>query len=245
MAEMVLATLNGQFDIILPMHRAQRPEWYTPEGWEKKRLATMYEYISARDDHMVFYVGAEEGEMPALCSLWGADVVLFEPNAKVWPNIRAIWDANGLIPPAGYFVGFASNSTEEDPPNLDFEVGDRDGWPVCAYGPVIGDHGFRELYQESSAVPQIKIDDYVKRTGLVPTIITFDCEGSDWQVMRGAENTVREHKPLIIGSVHPEFMFHQYGEYAAEFRRWIKDFGYRETILDYQHELHVLYTPEV
>lgn len=242
-SKMVKATLNGKFDIILPKHRADRPEWYTEVGWEKARLEAMHEHVKTGD--IVYYVGAEEGEMSALCSIWGADVVLFEPNPKVWPNIRAIWEANKLKIPLGNYVGFASNTTEETPehldPNIDGVV--KDGWPLCAYGEVIGDHGFRELYQESDAVPQVKIDDYVARTGIIPTVITFDCEGSDWQVVRGAEQTLRDHKPAIFASIHPEFMFHQLGEYSRDFRNWIIDLGYRETLLDWQHEGHFLYEP--
>ena len=32
---MVKAKLNGEFEILLPKHRADRPEWYTKRGWEK------------------------------------------------------------------------------------------------------------------------------------------------------------------------------------------------------------------
>jgi hypothetical protein len=78
---------------------------------------------------------------------------------------------------------------------------------------------------------------------LPPTIITFDCEGSDWQVMRGAEQAVREHMPAIFASIHPEYMFHQFGEYSRDFRNWLIAFGYDETILNYEHELHTMYLP--
>jgi hypothetical protein len=42
---------------------------------------------------VVYYVGAEEGEMPALCQMWGAEVVLFEPNPKVWSHFPLLWTA--------------------------------------------------------------------------------------------------------------------------------------------------------
>lgn len=246
MAKMVNATLNGLWKLKLPEHRAKRPEWYTEEGWEKKRLEQLHQEIKRQKalgiKPIVYYVGAEEGEMPALCQLWGAEVVLFEPNPLVWSNIRSIWEANNLTKPLGIYVGFASNSTEEQPEHLDAKaVGQSNDWPSCAFDEVIGNHGFKELYQESDAFPQVKIDDYVARTGHVPTIITFDCEGSDWQVMRGAESTITEQKPTIFASVHPEFMFHQFGEYSRDFRNWIIDHGYTEEILDYQHELHTKY----
>ncbi len=42
MAEMIKCKINGKFDIILPKHRADRPEWYTDNGWKKKRLEHMH-----------------------------------------------------------------------------------------------------------------------------------------------------------------------------------------------------------
>jgi FkbM family methyltransferase len=198
-AEMVKARINGAYDITLPRHRADRPEWYTDTGWEKARLAALRMKIirqrSVATEPVVYYVGAEEGEMPALCQMWGAKVVMFEPNQKVWPNIRAIWEANKLELPAGIFVGFASASTELHPPH-DYDIEGRDitesGWPLCSDMPVIGDHGFKELYQESDGIPQIKIDDFVAHSGIVPTVMSIDVEGSEWEVLRGAERTLDE-----------------------------------------------------
>ena len=45
MTEMVKAVINGEFEIMLPKHRADRPEWYTEKGWEKPRLKSMHEKI--------------------------------------------------------------------------------------------------------------------------------------------------------------------------------------------------------
>jgi hypothetical protein len=38
-------------------------------------------------------------------------------------------------------------------------------------------------------------------------------------------------------------MFHQWGEYSRDFRDWIINLGYDESLLDWQHELHTLYLP--
>lgn len=247
MAEMVKAKLNGQYDIILPKHRADRPEWYTAEGWERMRLLNLHRQINAQLARgvkpVVYYVGAEEGEMPALCQMWGAQVVMFEPNPLVWPNIKAIWKANDLETPPAMFVGFASNVTDPNPPQLNpLAEGLVNTWPACADGEVIGNHGFKELYLEFDAFPQIRMDDLPAEIP-PPTIISFDCEGSEWQVMKGAEQTIVEHKPVIFASISPEFMFHQFGQYSRDFRNWLIGFGYKETILDFQHELHCMYVP--
>jgi FkbM family methyltransferase len=230
MFEMVKAKLNGKYEIVMPQHRADRPEWYTKQGWEKKRLDHMHENIGT--DDVVYYVGAEEGEMCALLAIWGADLVMFEPNERVWPNIKAIWQANELKDPILY-KGFASNKTTDEAIYIGFDT---------VTGEVIHDHGFKEL-KDPSDIPQIKIDDVTEmHMKFPPTMITMDVEGSEGEVLRGAEQTLRKYKPKIYLSLHPEFLHEQYGEWAAELRKWITDLGYTETLLDYPlHEVHLYY----
>ena len=236
MAEMVEAILNGEFKIIIPKHRADRPEWYTSEGWEKARLIALCQEVSNQDNPVVYYVGAEEGEMPALCQLWGAEVVLFEPNPKVWSNTKAIWQANKLKDPYT-FEGFASNEDRQLTANI------QRGFPASADTEIIAAHGFKELYQEAQNYPQIKIDTATEQLP-APTILTMDVEGSEYEVLKGAAQTIAKHKPVIFLSLHPEFLFHQWGVYGSEVRGFIKGFGYSEQLLDYKHEVHLLYLPE-
>lgn len=231
MTDMVSAVLNGQFEITLPAHRAARPEWYTETGWEKPRLAHMH--ATTRPGDRVLYIGAEEGEMCALLQMWGAQVFLVEPNEAVWPNIRAIWTANQLPDPAGVYVGFCGREPAEN--HLD---GYPEGvWPACADGPLIGDHGFKEL-RDPGTRPITSVDGI----GYTPDMISLDVEGAEWEVLQGAEFTIKAARPRIYLSLHPEFLFDQYGgKYSFEVRRWIIDQGYRETLLDYQHEVHLVY----
>lgn len=230
--EMVKATLNGKYEIILPKHRADRPEWYTEAGWERKRLDSMHDNIGEGD--VVYYIGAEEGEMAALCAMWGADVVLFEPNDRVLPNIKAIWESNKLVPPL-FYAGFASDVDSEN-----YKTGLTT--INLIEGEVIGDHGFREL-RDAGSIPQIRIDTLL-HDSRIPTAICLDVEGSEGRVLRGAEGTLRLHHPKIWLSLHPEFLHEQYGEWGAELRKWIIDLGYKETLLDYPlHEVHLLYDP--
>lgn len=230
---MIKAKLNGEFEIILPKHRADRPEWYTDKGWEKKRLQSMHENLGKGD--VIYYVGAEEGEMCALCQMWGAKVVMFEPNDKVWPNIKAIWEANKLELPLAVFSGFAANKTTPNAPLI------VKGFPDSANGEVIHDHGFKELH-DAGNIPQVKIDDLVElKEVFPPTALTMDVEGAEWEVLQGAEETIKKYHPKIWLSLHPEFLFRIYGKYSYEVRRWLIDMGYKETLLDYQHEAHFFY----
>lgn len=232
---MIDTNLNGLDQLIIPQHRAERPEWHTEKGWEKIRHKSMKDNIGSKD--VVYYVGAEEGEFPALCAKWGASVYMFEPNPKVWPNIKAIWQANKL-PLAFCFTGFASNETTAELWNQNT----KDNWPRYADNEVIGNHGFKELYQEADNYPQYRLDDVYSYYGSKPTVLTMDVEGSEFEVLKGAEKTIIECKPKIWLSLHPEFLFDQWNVYGREVRDWIIDRGYNEQLLDYQHEVHFLYT---
>jgi FkbM family methyltransferase len=234
MTEMIKAILNGEFEMTLPKHRADRPEWYQPHGWEKLRLKSMSDHIGNND--VVYYVGAEEGEFPALCQMWGAEVVLFEPNPKVWSHFPITWSANNLKIPMACIPGFASDKTN----NLSRIYYNE--WPPEVNNVIEAAHGFKELHLEGDTYGQITIDSCVYEHGIKPpTAISLDVEGSEWRVLGGAEMVLREYKPKIWLSGHPEFMLQQWNEALYDLRQWIKGLGYTETLLDYQHEVHLFY----
>lgn len=230
---MVPTSVNGRWELLLPAHRAMRPEW---PWWEATRLAAMRTVIG--DGSVVWDVGAEEGDFPALWSLWGADVVLAEPNPAVWANIRAIFDANELEDPLLCWPGFIGevDARGRELPAL--------GWPPCALGPVIGDHGFCQL-GERPDLPVATIDSLVMDGVLPPTVVTMDVEGSELHVLRGARRTLIEHRPHAFVSVHETFMAEHYGiERGAEMvRNFMRDLGYEETYLCTDHEAHWWFRP--
>jgi FkbM family methyltransferase len=234
MTEMIKTILNGEFEMVLPKHRADRPEWHSEAGWEKLRLKSMHENIGSGD--VVYYVGAEEGEFPALCQMWGAEVVLFEPNPKVWAYFPITWSANNLEIPMVCVPGFASDKINSLARIYYNE------WPPEVNNELIAAHGFKELYLEGDTYGQTTIDSCVYDHNIKPpTAISLDVEGSEWRVLGGAERTIREHKPKIWLSGHPEFMLQQWNEALHDLRQWIKGLGYTETLLDYQHEVHLFY----
>lgn len=234
MTEMRKVVVNGEFEITLPEHRAARPDWYQPHGWEKPRLKHMSEHISSED--VMYYVGAEEGEFAALCQMWGAKVVVFEPNPKVWSHFPLLWSANNLDLPMVCIPGFASDKIN----NLSRIYYNE--WPPEVNDVIEAAHGFKELYLEGDTYGQITIDSCVYDHGIKPpTAISLDVEGSEWRVLGGAERVLREYKPKIWLSGHPEFMLQQWDESLYNLRQWIKGLGYKELILDYQHEVHLYY----
>lgn len=237
---MIPTLINEKWSILLPEDQAVRPFW---PYWEKERLASMYENIKTGD--IVFDVGAAWGDFPALFAMWGANTVLFEPNPLVWPNIRVTWEVNQLPMPKGYFVGFASNHTDEHPFAEEEIIGqpERDGWPECAYGEVIGNHGFRNVIERYHDTPQIKIDDYCRQHNIYPDLITMDVEGAEFEVLKGAEDVLRTRRPLVYVSIHPTSLAHDYPYTDAAIHEFMNALGYVGEHLATDHEEHWLFRP--
>lgn len=234
---MVRTMVNGRWPLLLPEHRAARPEW---PWWEAGRLAAMATVVGPGS--VVWDVGAEEGDFPALWATWGADVVLAEPNPRVWPNIAAIWRANALREPLACWPGFLADHQAGAAVLLYDE--DALGWPACADGPVIGDHGFCRV-EERPDLPTTTIDRLVAAGVAVPTVVTIDVEGAELLVLDGALQTLSRHRPEVFVSIHPEFMAHHYGveDGVGAVLRLMAELDYDEQFLAIDHEHHWWFRP--
>jgi len=255
---MIETTINERWKLLLPEHRAARPEWPV---WEKERLASMHEHLTALvrsvtdwsqiDPYskrpVIIDVGAEEGDFPALWAQWGMDVILFEPNPKVWPNIKAIWDANFLPHPLAMFVGFASDQTNVSPPNDTVHSKGylaEDGWPNCAHGEVIGNHGFRHLAEQAGETPQIEIDVFCAERTI--HAITMDVEGSELRVLKGARRILERDRPLVWVSCHTDYEWNDTryeGVRSVDVVEWMQGVVYVGEHLINDHEDHWFFRP--
>lgn len=234
-----LVNINGRWPLWLPTHRAARPEW---PWWEATRLAAMH-HVLGGGGGVVWDVGAEEGDFPALWASWGNQVVLAEPNPRVWPNIRRIWEANALPPPVAAWCGFLGDEQHHVTPGPVLDG----SWPACADGPLIGDHGFCQL-GERPDLPCTTVDHLVGLGLPAPTAVTMDVEGAEMHVLRGARTTLEWYRPQVFVSVHPEFMEHHYGtpDGVQLVRQWMHLRGYpldRQVFLGVDHEHHWWFRP--
>lgn len=248
--ELVPTFINGKWTLRLPPHRAARPQWgewtnaegQTFFGWEVERIASMHANIRPGD--IVYDIGTEEGDISALIATWLDDgtggLCLFEPNPLVWPNVRAIFEGNHLPAPLECWVGFAGPTENFINPDPNDFYDDMKIWPECAYGPVIGDHGFCNL-AERDDISSVRIDTFVRATKRIPNVITMDIEGSELHALEGAYKTLEMHRPLVYVSVHPEFMQNMYAQDVQDLYDYMAMHGYRSKILAVDHETHVAF----
>lgn len=263
----VATTMNGRWTLNLLQHRAEKAGWDSAHGWEPERLASMAANI--RPGMVVYDVGAEEGDLSALCATWvrerrvegrrivragvetiepdvvtiddSGGVVLVEAAPNYWPNIRATFAANDLPAPLATWHGFATSTVSP----IDDETL-RDAlvpWPFEADGQPGERPGFRSLRESGSTSPCITLDRIAELTGRGPDAITVDAEGSEIRIMEGAEAILDSSRPLVWLSVHPEFMFHDYGVYESQLHSVLHRHGYEKLHLAYDHEHHWFYFP--
>ncbi len=216
--------------------------WDVWDYWEKERIASMQEHIKQGD--VLFEVGAEVGWMAGIYSKYMTDqLVLIEPTAQFWPNIKAIFDKNGLATPLFSWVGFAGETPLEEPSVLDSR-----GWPTESFGEeIIEKLKYRNLHDkgDTKVVPSVSIDQIVEQTGIIPKHMSIDVEGADMSVLRGAKKTLKKYKPKIWLSVHPDMLLRDYGVNEHDLLEFVHDCGYTTELLAVDHEHHVLCLPKV
>lgn len=209
-------------------------------GWEAKRMESMIANIKYGD--IIFDVGAEQGDMTAMLSKKAGDksTVIFEPSPMMWPHIKANFERNN-IKPLDCYVEFVSDKTEEKPEGLNYDDKIRDGYPECAYDKLDNTRGFRYLHEEAKATKQITIDDYCKRTGNYPDIVTIDVEGSEYNVLEGMSKTIDKVMPIIYLSLHDNFLYLNYKKFPQDIFKFFDARNYKYKLLGFDHEFHYVF----
>jgi len=234
----VPTVINRRWTLNLPSWRGYRREWPV---WEAEHIGKIFELIRDIGDPVIFDVGAEQGDMPALWASWGARVLLIEPSPAAWPVIRLVFAGNNLTP-AGCFVGFAAADDWEGHP--DFDATPSPAWPACAYDVLRPDAGFRHLSEMGADVgPRARLDTLAVEHGLTPDVITIDVEGAEYEVLAGASGLLAEARPQVVCSVHETFMADGYGHTVEQLAGFMAGLGYRPHLLADDHERHVWWQP--
>ncbi len=228
-------------------HRVKMPSFLAAHGiwdnWEPQRFDSMEANLHQGD--ILFDVGAEVGPMSAIYSRFvGAEnMVLMESNPDNWQNIRATWELEGLATPKATFCGLVSDKSDM-PEGIDYALGQRDGWPVCALtGRIWTPRSYRLIHEHAHSTAQTSIDAFVATTGIAPTAITIDVEGAEFKVLTGARKTLKTFKPLVWVSVHEDLMLRDYGAKPHSIYDVMEFCGYKGEHLATDHEAHHIFRP--
>ena len=207
-------------------HRARKHDF---AAWEKCYLEVLVSHL--RPGLVVFDVGAEEGEFTALAaSIAGAsNVHIMEPAPWIWPNIKAVWDANlSGQPPGGCWPGFISDASTRLPSHF--------GWPVEAQGPIRTESDFCSLGVQLN-IPSASIDDYARARGVWPDIIMMDVEGAEPKVFRGAAEAI-SRGCVVFAAIHEPHALASHGGSLEGIQTLMGQHGYRGELLGIDHEQH-------
>ena len=225
-------TFEYVFDVPVPL-----ADWDVFACWERHRFHSMRANLSR--GNILFDVGTEQGWCTLIyASIVGPEnMVLIEPTKEFWPNIKATWDRNYFqVPPLACYDGLLSDITNTE--TTVFEP-----WPAAADGDLIDRNKYQYIHDHDAEIPQITLDDLVDRSGVIPDAITIDVEGAELKVLRGAADTLTEHRPLVWASLHPDLLYRDYGTSVDDVHLFMDSLGYQPTFLGQDHEQHWLYQP--
>ena len=160
---------------------------------EAKAIQLLNDYYPIEDAFID--VGANLGLMTIYSAAIKRRGILFEPNASLNDFTRKQYAYNDytdyvienycLSDKPGNATFYVSGSSFQSSLNKDMAQSDR-------YGGLVG-----EL-----KVELITLDDYLSsRPDIQPSIIKIDAEGHDFEVLKGAENTIRKFQPSMLVEV--------------------------------------------
>jgi FkbM family methyltransferase len=210
--------------------------WDVFSYWEVQRVLSMRKHLSEGD--VLMDIGTEQGWCNlAYASMVGPEnMILVEPTPEFWPNIRALWEKNfpGILP-LRCFPGFFSDvSTAKG-------VLKSGVWPTESKGDLIDRNSYKYIHEHADQVEQIRIDDFVEISGVLPTALTIDVEGAELLVLQGARLFLKYNEVKVWISEHDDLAERDYGVKPGEVEIFMAELGYVREELATDHERHVYY----
>ncbi|HBL10847.1 MAG TPA: hypothetical protein DD379_05475 [Cyanobacteria bacterium UBA11162] len=83
---------------------------------------------------------------------------------------------------------------------------------------------------KTTQVPNVRLDDYWEKINLPVRFIKIDVEGAELEVLRGAENLLKQWQPILLIEVHG-FALPNFGTTIDELRGFLKNLSYNENRL--------------
>lgn len=183
-------TREGVTFYVHPESPPGNPHFWSPRmTWETDTYAALAVHL--RPGGVLLDVGAWVGPFTAWGSARGAYVLALEPDpvafqALTW-NIQL--NGPGMAQPLGVAAGR--------------------GEMVRLYASTLGDSttSARLRLGAGFQAETARVDDLRPYMPGPPTVIKIDCEGMEAEVLDGAMETIIEHRPAILLSIHPGYLY--------------------------------------
>ena len=218
----------------IEVHIAGNPMWLDPlfatQNWEEVEAESYSAYVQDLAEGMVvFDIGAHIGTYAILAlKRLGprGKVIAYEPHPLTRKYLLQHLDMN----PGGAGVVVRDLCCGSSPGTASFYFLPDRTEGTSGLVPV---NGFQQR-----EVKVTTVDAEVSELGLHPDILKIDVEGAELEVLKGAEATLTEDKPVIFLSIHPQALA-KVGRSEADVVEWLSGRGYECTVLVRDHEVHV------
>jgi FkbM family methyltransferase len=167
----------------------------------------LYDALISKDD-IVIEVGANIGALTVPLARRCKRVFAFEPQAENFDLLCKNLRANDVLNVDHFKMAIGATNEEVSMPTLKELDADHG---------VIGDYGGPEVGSGSLRVQQRTIDDLAFEQRIA--FIKMDCEGSERNVLEGAEKTIKRDRPLL-------YMENNRADKSAALLRWLIDHDY-------------------
>src|ERR1700687_3651750 len=192
-----------RYSVMVPAFMAD-PAHFSYDHNEKDRFVSMEANLKRGD--ILFDIGAELGWMSSIFATFVGpeNVCLFESVPELWPNLKSIWEANSLGIPRSTCRAFVSRKTTEP-------IIFQSSWPPESGALPVEDLSRWSAIHANPQSPLIRIDDFVERTGIVPSALTIDIEGAEMWALEGSSEILRRYRPFAWVSIHPKLRLAKFG----------------------------------
>jgi FkbM family methyltransferase len=169
-----------------------------------------------------------------------AEIHAFEPEivscAKYWANTRLLRQRMNVQLSRCFISDVSTTSSPLDLSPLQLLLDS----PELKLAP--SHHLYLFNQPEAEQIPQIRLDDYVQAGARPPTVIKSDIEGAELLLLQGAVTVLREYRPVLFISLHPE-LISNFSYTPEDFYAFLDSHDYKWEILNTIGETHVYAYP--